>query len=1078
MHQSIHLIHPWLFISVVLISLTSCGPSVPEDVEAAYATLPEVIDYNFDVKPILADRCYTCHGPDEMARKAGLRLDDEESAFAVLTSGNYAFVKGKPGKSAVFHRILSEDPEVMMPPPDSRLTLSAREKAILIRWMKQGSEWKPHWAFIPLERPGVPESPIAWEVINPIDNFIHAKLLEKGFTPGQPAEKEVLLRRVTMDLTGLPPTPDEINDFLNDESEEAYERVVDRLLASPAHAERLTMEWLDVARYADSHGVSFDGFRTSWPWRDWVIGAFESNMPYDQFLTEQLAGDLLENASKDQIIATSFLRMGQLEGGFGSLPEEFRVEYVLERTALVGTTMLGLTVECARCHDHKFDPISQKEFYQLSAFFNNTVEMGLGPLDGDRAPTLYLFDPEEERNLDSLGILVADNEIEFQHKRDDIFRLANYMESFRMPVRVPDLHALPLDELKNTTIKDKKGKKREVVIVDGNKKAEAKEGVTLTKGRFGNAMLFDDEYDYLSIKDAGLFDTYEPFSASVWVRTDREGKGPTQTVMGNSNNYAADYRGWDLFLDSAMHLTARLIHRLPDDYIEVKTESPVPSGTWTHVGLTYDGSGTADGLRLFVNGELQPTHTRFDHLTRSVRPISDNTLDTIRLPLRIGRSYRIWTFDVGLFEGAIDEVHLAHRQLSRVEMRMLGHQESSEFSGEEQREHLMLHDPEFISRRDALARVRTQQRQILDTAMQLMVMEEMDEPRPSFILDRGVYDQPREQVAPGVPENVLQWSEDFRPDRLGLADWLVDRNNPLTARVAVNRYWQMIFGKGLVRTAEDFGVQGEKPTHPDLLDWLADEFVVSGWDLRHMLKLMVMSSAYRQSAYIPDQMLEMDPENEYYARGPSYRWPAEFLRDNVLAASGLLVREVGGPPVKPYQPEGLWKELEFSSYQGYSYKRDSNDALYRRSLYTFQRRFIPPPFMATFDAASREYCSVRRETTNSPLQALALMNDPQIVEASRILSERVLREESDPDKQIILAYRLTTGISPTDNQLATLRRQYNQSMNMFSNDAAAADSLLSVGDMPYDESLDKQSIAAMAMVANTIFNFDDHYMKR
>ena len=1059
----------------VFLLLFGCGSSLPEEIQSEYDQLPGLIDYNFDVKPILADRCYSCHGPDENTRKAGLRLDSEDEAFAVLASGTRAIVPNKPMKSGIYHRILSDNPEVVMPPPDSKLSLNEHEKAVLIKWIEQGAEWKQHWSFIEVDRPDIPVHQVEWGS-NPIDHFIAAKLDQHGLEPSPDAEKERLLRRVTMDLTGLPPTLDEIESYMNDDSDDAYEKVVDRLLDSEAHAERLTMEWLDVARYSDTHGYSFDGFRTSWPWRDWDIDAFQNNMPYDQFITEQIAGDMLTNATQQQKIATSFLRMGQLEGGAGSIAEEFRTEYVLERTALTGKAFLGLTVECARCHDHKFDPISQKEFYQLSAFFNNTMEMGLAPNDGDRAPTIYLFDSLESILLDSIDLVIHSEKEKMHQVSEKVSSIKSYVERFKVPGEVRDLETFHFDQFE--TYK-KKGKKKvnEIIIADGNKKAEVAEGVSLVQGVSGSAAYFDDEYDMVSLKETGLFDTYEAFSAGAWINTNREVKGPTQTVLTNSNSYQADYRGWDLYLDSALQLRARLIHRLPDDYIEVMVPQPVSGNKWEHIGITYDGSGNADGIDLYINGKKKDKVVVFDHLTRSTLPVSGYTQDTIPLALGVGRSYRYWTFDVGLFDGAIDEVNIAARQLSPLEMAILGDNRE----GIDQQmisEHRVLTNNELQEQRQSLSRALTARQNILDTVMQLMVMEEMDEPRKTFILNRGVYDEPLEEVEPGTPTHVLSFNSEFEQNRLGLAQWITHRKNPLTARVAINRYWQMLFGKGLVKTSEDFGIQGALPSHPELLDWLAAEFMESGWDLRHMIKLMVMSSTYRQSSRLTEPLLEKDPQNIYYARGSSYRWPAEFIRDNALMASGLLVDEVGGPPVKTYQPEGLWEEMEFSSYLSSTYKKDTLDDIYRRSLYIFQRRFVPPPFMSTFDAANRELCEVRREITNSPLQALTLLNEPQIVEASRILAERVLREREKLDEQLIFGYRVSTGMEPTDLQMNVLKDQYLSNLEYFTKNNGAADSLLSIGDKPWDHSLDRQKIAAMSLVASTIFNYDDFYMKR
>jgi len=1061
---------------LVIALLCRCGPGVPEEVASNFKSLPKTIDYNFHVKPILADKCYACHGPDENTRQADLRLDIEKAAFGQLPSGHQAVVKNSVGKSALFHRIISNDPETLMPPPDSKLSLNEREKAILIKWIEQGAQWKPHWSFIPVKRPPVPDQVEGWQSNNPIDRFIQESLPQQGLKPSKQAAKERLLRRVTMDLTGLPPTLEEIDGFVNDHTDHAYEKVVDRLLNSPAHAERLTMEWLDVARYSDTHGGSFDGFRKSWPWRDWVIEAFQKNMPYDQFVTEQIAGDLLEKPTNQQKLATSFLRMGQLEGGFGSLPEEFRVEAVLERTALVGKAFLGLTIECARCHDHKFDPISQKEFYQLSAFFNNTVEMGLGPLDGERAPTMFLYDSVEVELLDSLNQEIDMLSKEYQQLLRDFL---NHKNSLAIPEEslFTGVHTYSFEKKRKTEKKLSDDTLEDVFILDNNQKVEASEGVTLVNGHSGNAAYFDDEYDQIALNETGLFDTYQPFSAAAWIKTNRTEAGPTQTIMGNSNNYAGDYRGWDMYLDSTRQLRVRLIHRLPDDYIEVVAPIGIEGNCWYHVGMSYDGSGSASGIKLFINGQPKKTRTLHDQLSRSILPVSDWTLTPYPYPLRVGRSYRYWTFDVGLFEGAIDELSLVARQLSSIEMARLAKVKCKPTESQKL-EHKKLTNQEIQKKYTELLAVKTSQKNILDSVQQVMVMEEMPHPRPTFLLERGIYNQHGEQVAPGTPTRVMAFEQEFEKNRLGLAGWITDAKNPLTARVVVNRYWQMIFGKGLVQTPDDFGVQGALPTHPQLLDWLAAEFLQAGWNLRHLLKLMVMSNTYRQSSFASEDAREKDPQNKFYARGSSYRWPAEFIRNNALAASGLLVKKIGGPPVKTYQPEGLWTEPEFNSYLASSYKKDTLEALYRRSLYVFNRRFVPPPFMTTFDAVTRDFCEVRRKQTNSPLQALALLNEPQLVEATRILAERVLNSQEGPEKQIKLAYQLSTGVQPTERQLSLLTKFYGQSRDYFSIDQAAADSLLSIGDRPVDISLENDQVAAMAMVASTIFNFDEFYMKR
>jgi hypothetical protein len=1088
--------------------IVGCSPSLPDPVEEAYTLLPDEVDYNFHVKPILADRCYACHGPDEGSRKGNLRLDIEEEAFAELASGNYAFVKGSIRKSEVYHRLVSEDPEYIMPPPESKLSLTPKEIAIIVKWIEQGSNWKPHWSFLKVEKPEVPEAKKDWVAVNPIDNFIQSELIRQGLSPNPEADRERLIRRVTLDLTGLPPTIEEIDNFLKDKSPAAYEKVVDRLLKTQAHAERLTMEWLDVARYADSHGVSFDGYREMWPYRDWVIEKFKTNLPYNDFITKQVAGDLLPGAKPDDKLATAFYRQNPMEASQGSIGEEYRVEYVAERTATTGTAFLGLTIGCARCHDHKFDPITQKNFFQLSAFFNSVDEYGLGPADASRPPTLVLYEDDQLKSLDSIDALIATHEAML--KKAEAGQIKDYVsglssadqienqigsfsfESFeKVKRKKKEMNPFADDEkaaYEKKTAKEKakadsvkktrKIEYEEVLILDKNKKSEATLGVSLAEGKRGKGVSFDHDYDYVSLNDAGWIEHYESFSASVWVNPKKSEKPHIKTVMGNSNNYSGMYRGWEFALDSTNRLSMRMIHRLPDDYLEVVTEKSVPFEKWTQVAFTYDGSQKAGGISIFINGQKQKTKTLSDELTRSIRSINSYTNKYDTLPIRLGKSYRVWTFDPGIFQGSMDEVRLFNRELTQLEMARLGENTTLPISAEIASEHNLAKAKEIIALEGKLKTFRKAKAEIMGTTREIMVMEDMPKPRKTYLLSRGVYNQYLEEVQTGTPESVLPFPEDYPKNRLGLAKWLVNEDNPLTSRVTINRYWQMIFGTGLVKTTGDFGIQGELPSHPELLDWLAGEFMESNWDLRKMLKLMVMSSTYKQSSYADSEKYEADPDNRYYARGSSYRWPAEIIRDNALASSGILQKKIGGPSTKPYQPEGLWEELGNFSYKLYSYKQDTGANLHRRSLYTFTRRFSPAPFMTTFDAGNREICITRRVNTNTPLQALNLLNDPQFVEASRSLSERMLKEKVSLDEQLTHGFRLSTGVTPSPQLLATLREHYQSAFAHFQKHPNLADSLLAVGEIPRDIRLDKTKAAALTIVANSIFNFDETYMKR
>lgn len=1069
----------------------NCSGPLSEQVELAYESLPDYVDYNFHIKPILSDRCYTCHGPDAQTRKAGLRLDIEEEAFKKLESGKYAFVKGSINKSEVIHRLLSDDPDKIMPPPESELTISDREIALIAKWIDQGSKWKEHWSFLALENPRVPEIKNDWTRINEIDHYIQANLLQLGLVPSHEADKEHLIKRVTMDLTGLPPSLEEIDAFLNDNSEDAYEKVVDRLLESDAYAERMTQEWMDVARYSDSHGVSFDGYRTSWPYRDWLLKAFKNNMPYDEFITRQLAGDLIENADDQSKIATAFLRMNPLEASAGSIPEEFRIEYVNERASVTGTALLGLTLECAKCHDHKFDPITQKEFYQVSAFFNTTEEYGLAPTDADRAPTLILLNDDEKLQLDSFIQSLENEEKALEKIREQSSSsydkplpaspVAGHIGHYAFNTIKPYKKEIKKKKKKEDEAKKKEIKKEyeEMQMLDNNKLAEANLKITLTEGKYGQAAYFNEEYDIIKLRKIGEFNHEDPFSISTWISTEKDTIGSSQTIIGNTGHVFQYHRGWDLALDSANHVRVRLIHRLPDEFISVSTLAPVTANQWQQIGFAYDGSKSAKGISIFINGKKVDARTNFDQLKRSIIPISQENMKPDTIPLVIGRSNRLWMDDLGMFSGSIDEIKIYDRELSQWEMAGLGEAVLDSNSPEIRKEYWFLQDKSLVAERKRIRKIRGEIGVLLDSANELMVMKEMNLPRKTYILEKGLYDQHGEQVEPGGVSKVLPYSSDLPKNRLGLAQWLFDPNNPIVPRVAINRYWQMIFGQGLVKTAEDFGSQGARPSHPELLDWLARDFMDHNWDVSYALKQMVMSSTYRQTSSCPRELREIDPENIYLARSPSYRWPAEMIRDNALKASGLLAEETGGPSVKPYQPEGLWKEVLMASSKLAKYTPDTGKNLYRRSLYTFSRRFAPSPFMINFDATSREICTIRRSITSTPLQALTLLNDPQFVEASRVLSEKVQREFPDNvERQIEVAFRRSTGLKPNKEQVDILNEQYQSSLHQFSKEPIRADSILSVGEQSFDHALSKEKTAAMTLVVSTIFNFDEAYMKR
>jgi hypothetical protein len=908
------------------------------------------VDFNFHIKPILADRCYQCHGPDEKTREADLRLDLEEGAFGDLGGGYYPIVAGKPNESEMIWRIYTEDEDDRMPPPESGHSLTLGEKETIKKWIKQGAEWKEHWAF---ERPQVKALTLAdlerkdrtkWKAANPIDHFIYIKLQEQGLSPSSEADREHLIRRVSFDLTGLPPDLEEIDAFLKDHSPDAYDKLVDRLLATDEHAERMTMEWLDVARYGDTQGMHADRERYHWPWRDWVIKAFRENMPYDDFITWQMAGDLLPNATTEQKLATAFHRNHPVSAEGGIVDEEFRVKYVADRTNTTATALMGLTMECATCHDHKFDPISQEEYYQLFAFFNNQKEIGMvAEGGGSSGPVLLLPEPEQEKAL-------ADVSGQIDQRLDDIEAAAatitseeNFLNSAKIEVvEAPEPDAFfPFDDIRPEEIKVK-GTVHRVIrntpidkIVDDNLTSVASGVPEIVEGRIQKALDFDKEYDLIFLRDVGQFEVNEPFSAGAWIKTNKEGEN--QSIMGISGELTQEaWRGWDLFLDEKNRPSIRLIGFWPHNYLQITAEDSVPTDEWRHVLFTYDGSGRADGTRLYVNGQKGKSFAVHDNLYRTIVLPWEEQEGWKQKPVMVGRSGRFYTGDNGVFSGSIDHIQLFNQYLTAREVAARYQKDSGiamipdGISKEDYVEHHMHREDK--SSQDLINQLREligNKLNLVADIPEIMVMEEMPVVRKSFVLNRGQYNSPMDEVFPGTPQKVLSFNEELPKNRLGLARWLIDPKNPLTARVAVNRYWQMIFGKGIVGTPEDFGTQGALPTHPELLDWLAYSFIESGWDLRELFRTMVTSNTYQQTSAATAEHLEKDPQNIFLARGPGHRLSAEMIRDNALKASGLLIQKVGGPSVKPYQPPGIWMKPENQDY-----KQDSGDDLYRRSMYT------------------------------------------------------------------------------------------------------------------------------------------------
>ena len=1013
--------------------------------------VPAIVDYNFHVKPILSDRCFACHGPDEAKRAANLRLDTKEGMFARLESGGHAIVAGKPGRSKMIDRMHAEDPEIKMPPPESNLSLSDYEKAVLEKWIKQGAEYKQHWSFIPPHKSGLPSLKNPKWTSNEIDHFILSKLEAKGINPSKEASKAALIRRVTFDLTGLPPTLEEIEAFVNDGSKDAYEKMVDRLLENDHYGERMASDWLGVARYGDTHGYEADSKRMAWQWRDWVIRAFNSNMPYNQFITEQLAGDLLPNPTREQLIATGFNRNHLMNSENGIIDEEWRVEYVSDRTNTTGKAIMGLTMECAKCHDHKYDPISQKEYFGLFAFFNNVDEPGQIRYQSQPFPVIDLTSDQQQQTLEKLEQLSKKQRNEIANYIVQVEKSGDWKSKVHKKIDLnKDLKVyIPFE--KTSRYKDgkifvnKADPKRPVQLTVGNEK--------LIDGPVGKAMEYDGVNQTL-IKDSGnSFEHNEAFSYSFWATFPE----PFQMarLMGTEDGNFDLVPGYLLFIEDEK-LSFQLCNTWDYNFIKVTTRQSFPFGKWTHVTVTYDGSGKAAGVKIYLDGSLQPLQVIKDNLTKK--------LDT-----------KGW-FTLGHYSlqgGALDEFRQYSRVLTLPEIQTLANQNVSEDGWFEY--YVFNEDQNLKMLRDSLSHTLQQRINLLDSIPQLMVMKDLqDSIRPTFILNRGVYDDPGEEIFAQTPKAVLSFPNDLPKNRLGLVNWLFQEENPLTARVMVNRLWQLIFGKGIVNTPDDFGNQGTLPTHPELLDWLAVDFQENGWDMKAIIKKMVMSSTYRQSSYISSELLELDPNNEWLARGTRYRMPAEMIRDNALAISGLLVKEIGGEPVKPYQPEGIWAQV--SSLKT-PYVQDHGKNLYRRSLYTYWKRAAPPPNMLTFDAPSRHTCTIKRDATSTPLQALVLLNDVQFVEAARVFAQNLLLENLGSRATLVKAFRMATSREPNPAELETLQQLWEESKLEFEKEPSDADKVVGTGEFPVKAELDKLELAAFTMVTSAILNLNETITK-
>ena len=976
----------------------------------------KTVSYARDILPILSDKCFQCHGPDAKTREADLRLDTFDGATRDL-GGYAALVPHDLEKSELIFRIDDEDDP--MPPSKSNLDLTPEEKALLRSWVESGGEYAEHWSFIAPERPEIPDTDSG---PNPIDAFVGARLEQEGLSFSREIEPARLIRRVTLDLTGLPPTPGEIESFVAAyaaEGESAYEALVDRLLASPSYGETMALPWLEAARFADTDGYQFDGPRHQWRWRDWVIDAYNAHMPFDQFTVEQLAGDLLPDATLEQKIATGFNRNHRYNSEAGLVVEEFLLENAVDRVDTTSTLWMGLTMGCARCHDHKYDPISQEDYYQLIAFFNSVPEAGRALKQGNSEPLLIAPTREQQAVLKTKEAAVAEARAILQP--GDKPQNGGQLIDRKLAVR----YALDQIPGKNTKTHGKPSHADNALILDGESSIEI-------SGQ----------------KKDLTFRANSRFTLSFWLRVD----DPANSVIVSRQKGGTTRPGIEIALAEKGRLRFDLISRWVAGVGRITTNDPIPTGEWIHVAVTNDASQSANGQHIYLDGkraEVTVTH----NTNSNAGGVSEKE------PLRIGFGIRP---DSGKFAGALRDLRIYTTDLWDEEIALL----AAPYGGEQRKTFSRIKMTpayaDYVKAREDLDRYRAS----LPT---VMVMKETEDPKPTFLRNRGIYHDHGEEVTRDVPSKLPPLADDLPKNRLGFARWLVSPAHPLTARVAVNRYWQKYFGTGLVKTAEDFGVQGEPPSHPELLDWLATEFMRTGWDVAAMQKLIVTSRTYRQDSRLSSDLREIDPENRLLARGPRVRLSGPAIRDQALFVSGLLIEKQGGPSVSPYQPANLWAEMSM----GMKYRESKGDDLYRRSLYTIWKRTVAPPTMAVFDAADREACWVNRKETNTPLQALTLLNETGFVESARHLAVRILTEGDDDP--VGFAFQTVTSRIPTSEERTLLAGALESYRDEFSEFPEEASKLLSVGASPPSklEDVDPGELAAWTSLSNVLLNLDE-----
>ena len=1021
--------HHWLIVSISTL-LVAHGYSPAADLESK--PLPEKVEFNRDIRPILSENCYSCHGPDSGQRKANLRLDTKAGLLTAIKD-KVPVVPSHPDQSELFRRITAEKPDDRMPDPGSNKHLSPRQIALMKKWIEQGAAWQGHWAFTPPVRSAVPDEASHW-ARNPIDHFIEARLHAEGLAPSPEAEKTTLIRRVTFDLTGLPPTLQEVQSFVEDNSPDAYEKLVDRLLANPHYGERMALDWLDASRYADTHGYHIDSGRDMTRWRDWVIKSFNKNKPFDQFAVEQLGGDLLPNATVDQKIASGFNRNAMINFEGGAIPEEYLTAYLIDRVSTTSTVFLGLTMNCCQCHDHKFDPISQKEFYEFYAFFNGIKENGLDGQAGNATPILKLPDADQ---------------------KSELAKLTSEIAPLEKTLTAPDaqLDAAQLAWEQNLS----------------NPSAGEWTSVTPTQMR----------------AESGATLTAQP-DGSIFV-----------------DGAAAATDVYTIELPTAIDKTASIrIEALPDERLAAGGPGRSQNGNFVltavrlnagEKALTLSATNADFSQDRFSAGSLLLAGARsgwaiFPEVGKAhslMLGLKEPSTEKLSLTLEFKSSFA--SHEIGRFRVYVSSQPLPERKMTPAAITKILAVASNHRSPQQTAELRSWYRGQFV---DALKpafkelAVLKKQKDKLDASIpSTMVMEELAKPRDTFILLRGQYDKFGEKVSANTPAALPPMTAAEPHNRLGLGEWIVDRANPLTARVTVNRIWQTFFGAGIVKTPGDFGTQGDVPSHPELLDWLAVQFRdgdadTRAWDVKSLVRMIVTSSTYRQSSKVTPAMLAADPEDRLLERAPRFRLNAEFIRDEALADGGLLDTRIGGESVFPYQPAGLWEELmsraDGAKWTAQTYTQSHGPDLYRRSMYTFWKRTSPPPALSAFDAPDREVCAVKRTRTNTPLQALVMWNDPTYMEAARKMAERVmLADHPSVENRIIAAFEIATSRKPTEQEAAVLKKVFEAQLDGYRNNPAAVQKLLSIGEAPHNAELDQPRLAAWTMVCSTILNLDE-----